>query len=65
MASDATISPAGTPEGMRAIITIGDVNGIIDSNVASDESGFWPIVIENMRPRITGIMQKPCSCAPS
>lgn len=48
--SDVTISHVAIPNGIRAIITIGDVNGIRDITVAIVELGSFAIDIANTKP---------------
>lgn len=52
--NDAIISHVAMPNGMRAIITIGAVNGINDMIVARVEFGSLTTVIERIRPIIIG-----------
>ena len=39
-------SHSGTPNGIRAIITTGEVNGIIENQKAVGDCGFWIIKME-------------------
>lgn len=48
------ISHVDMPNGIRAIITIGDVNGIIDITVARVELGSDTTVSDRIRPIIIG-----------
>lgn len=54
--SDVAISHVGMPKGMRAIITIGEVNGIIDAQKAIGELGSLNTDIITIIARIIGIM---------
>ena len=53
-ASDTIISHAGMPNGTRAIITIGDVNGMIDIQNATGVFGSVAAPIAQIRPMMTG-----------
>ena len=54
MTSDVIISQVGMPNGIRVIIVIGDVNGIIDRIVANVELGSDTTDIDNTNPKIMG-----------
>ena len=54
--SDSTNSQTGTPNGIRAIITIGEVKGMIDVQKASGPSGDFKTVATTKIPRINGIV---------
>ena len=54
MTSDVIISQVGIPNGIRVIIVIGDVNGIIDRIVASVEFGSDTTDIDITKPKIIG-----------
>ena len=53
--AETIISHSGIPEGIRDIMTIGDVNGTIDSQKASDVLGSAAAIVETIRPINTGI----------
>lgn len=53
---DVIISHVGIPNGIRVIIVIGDVNGIIDKIVANVELGSDTTDIDNTSPIIIGII---------
>ena len=52
--NESIISHVAIPNGIRAIITIGAVNGIIDIIVAKLELGSFTTVIDNTKPIIIG-----------
>ena len=52
----------GTPNGMRAIITIGEVSGIIEHQNESELSGFCMVPIATIRARIIGIVTGSINC---
>lgn len=56
---------AGMPNGRRAIITIGAVNGIIDVHTASDELGSFTTVMDMIRANMMGTIAIDCSCEAS
>ena len=64
-AMEAIISEVGTPKGSRIIIITGDVNGIIESHVASSLPGElitdWAMAIEKM----SGIVMGNINCCVS
>ena len=63
--TDIISSQAGTPNGTRAIITIGEVNGIIDIINANVELGSSRITIDEKKATIMGIAATVCSCEES
>ena len=65
MPNDTTISHIGIPNGMRAIITIGDVNGIIEAQKAIGELGSLNTDIMTIIANITGIIISELNCWPS
>ena len=56
------ISHVGMPNGMRAIITIGEVNGIIDAQNATDELGSLKTDIIMISARMIGIIMIVLNC---
>ena len=56
MASDVIISHVGMPNGIRVIIVMGAVKGIIESIVANVELGSFITDIDRTRPNIMGII---------
>lgn len=54
MASDSAISHAGMPNGIRAIITIGEVKGISDVQNASCDPGALAACIAMIMPMMMG-----------
>ena len=60
--TDTIGSHAGMPYGMRTIISIGDVNGIIDNITAKVEFGSAPTTVAQTKPMIMGISAMLCSC---
>ena len=54
--SDVIISHVGIPNGIRVIIVIGEVNGIIDKTVAKVEFGSDTTDIDITSPKIIGII---------
>ncbi len=54
-AKDVHICQAGMPNGMRAIITIGEVKGIIDVQTASEDAGFCTTDILTTMPIMIGM----------
>ena len=54
--SDVIISHVGIPNGIRVIIVIGEVKGIIDKTVANVELGSDTTDIDITRPKIIGII---------
>lgn len=44
--------------GMRVIITMGDINGIMDNQVARVDDGLDAMVVDTMNPIISGSITK-------
>ena len=65
MVSERTTCQNGTPKGMRAIITIGDVNGIIEPQNDKLLLGYWNVCVINISPSIKGIVIGMISCCVS
>ena len=59
------ICHAGTPNGKRAIITIGDVNGIIDDQMANAPLGSRNDAIARYIDTIIGNITNMDNCCPS
>ena len=55
----------GIPNGIRVIIVIGEVNGIIERMVANEEFGSDTTDIDNTSPNIMGTTTIDCSCPAS
>ena len=53
---ESAISHAGTSKGMRAIITMGDVRGMMENQNESELSGFCIVPMATTRPSIIGIV---------
>ena len=63
--SEVIISHVGMPKGMRAIITIGEVNGIIEHHTARGELGSLNTDIITIIDTMMGIMMMVLYCCPS
>ena len=59
------ISPVDIPNGMRANMTIGEVNGITESQKANVELGSFATDMAIISPSMMGIMTIDCSCPAS
>ena len=59
---DKIICHAGTPNGKRAIITIGDVNGIIDDQMANAPLGSRNVAVARYIATIIGSITNTDSC---
>lgn len=59
------ISHAGTPKGRRAIMAIGDVKGMSDTQKAMVEPGFCTADIDVTMPIMTGMVAMVESCEAS
>ncbi len=55
----------GTPKGIRAIITIGEVKGIIENQKAIELSGFCMVPMATIRASIIGIVTGSINCCVS
>ena len=56
----------GTPKGIRIIIAMGDVNGIIDSHTDNELSGLWITkFMEMMRVKTSGSVMGSMNCCVS
>lgn len=55
----------GMPNGMRAIITMGEVKGMIEVHKASPELGSCTTLIDMIRARMMGTIATVCSCEAS
>ena len=61
-ATDTTTSQVGTSNGRRAIITIGEVKGIIENQKESELSGFCMVPIATNKPNIIGSITGNINC---
>ena len=69
MATSSTIDRAssqpGTPKGMRASMTMGEVNGIMDPQNTSELSGALKAYRAMKKPSISGTVTGSCNCVES
>jgi hypothetical protein len=63
--AERAISHVGIPLGMRAIITIGEVNGIIESQNTNGEFGSFITIVVVINARIIGMVIGVVSCCAS
>jgi hypothetical protein len=63
--SERRISQVGTPHGIRAIITIGEVKGIYEHHTATGELGSLRMVIITKIEIMIGIITGVCNCCAS
>ncbi len=61
MTSERAICQPGMPDGTRAIITIGDVNGMNDVHTARLDVGSFAAVMPNTIPMIIGNITNDCN----
>ncbi len=54
IANESHICHCAMSNGIRAIITMGDVNGIIDIHITAVELGSWKAIMPNTRPNMMG-----------
>lgn len=65
MESDNTISQRGTPLVIRDIITMGEVNGMMEPQNTIEESGSRMVFVEIKYPIINGIITGVINCCES
>ena len=59
------ICQMGTPNGIRAIITMGEVSGIIEHQNESGLSGFCMVPIATIKPSMIGMVTGSINCCVS